>query len=112
MNKLIACCGLDCESCEARIATVHDDDRMRQTTVEKWSAMYSAQNLTLDMINCTGCREDGVKYNHCTDCEIRKCVDMKGFKTCGDCPELETCVRVSFIHKFAPEALANLLNLS
>ncbi len=26
MKQLIACCGLDCESCDARIATVRDDN--------------------------------------------------------------------------------------
>ena len=30
MKKYIACCGLDCESCEARRATVNDDDSLRQ----------------------------------------------------------------------------------
>ena len=26
MKQLIACCGLDCENCDARIATVRDDN--------------------------------------------------------------------------------------
>ena len=30
MKKYIAYCGLDCESCEARRATVNDDDSLRQ----------------------------------------------------------------------------------
>jgi hypothetical protein len=110
MNKLIACCGLNCETCEARIATVKDDDQLRKSTVEKWSTMYNSQNLTIDMINCTGCREDGVKYFHCNDCEIRKCVDLKGFNTCGECADIETCAKVSMIHKYVPEALSNLVN--
>ncbi len=29
MNKLIAYCGLDCEKCEARIATVNQDEARR-----------------------------------------------------------------------------------
>ena len=29
MNKLIAYCGLDCEQCEARIATVNRDESMK-----------------------------------------------------------------------------------
>ena len=29
MNKMIACCGINCETCEARIATIKNDDKMR-----------------------------------------------------------------------------------
>lgn len=32
MKKFIAYCGLDCETCEARIATVTDDNLL----VKKW----------------------------------------------------------------------------
>ena len=28
MKQLIACCGLDCESCDARIATVKNDNEL------------------------------------------------------------------------------------
>ena len=27
MKQLIACCGLDCENCDARIATINNDDK-------------------------------------------------------------------------------------
>ena len=27
MNKMIACCGINCETCEARIATIKKDGR-------------------------------------------------------------------------------------
>lgn len=30
MKQLIACCGLDCESCDARIATVKNDNELRE----------------------------------------------------------------------------------
>ena len=29
VNKYIAYCGLNCEACEARIATVNNDDKLR-----------------------------------------------------------------------------------
>lgn len=32
MDKLIGCCGLDCETCDARIATVKNDDALREKT--------------------------------------------------------------------------------
>lgn len=30
MKEFIACCGLDCEKCEARIATVNNDNELRK----------------------------------------------------------------------------------
>ena len=30
MNQLIGCCGLDCEKCDARVATVTDDNTLRE----------------------------------------------------------------------------------
>ena len=29
MNSMIACCGLNCETCDARIATITNDDALR-----------------------------------------------------------------------------------
>ena len=72
MKQLIACCGLDCESCDARIATVKNDDELREKTAQKWSAMNNAPEITAATINCMGCRADGVKFAYCSDyCEIR-----------------------------------------
>ena len=91
MKQLIACCGLDCENCAARIATVNNDDELRET------------------IHCMGCRADGVKFAYCSDyCAIRKCVYEKGFNTCGDCKELDTCQVVGAVLQHAPGARENL----
>ncbi len=35
MKQLIACCGLDCENCDARIATINNDDKLREETAQK-----------------------------------------------------------------------------
>jgi hypothetical protein len=112
MEKLISCCGLNCATCDARTATVTNDDELRKSTAEKWRVAFNAAELSPSMINCTGCREDGVKFSHCDMCEIRKCVKAKGFNTCGDCPEMETCSIVSAVHKYVPEAITNLRNLN
>ena len=60
MKQLIACCGLDCESCDARIATVKNDNELREKTAQKWSAMNNAPEITAATINCMGCRTDAV----------------------------------------------------
>lgn len=111
MKQLIACCGLDCESCEARIATVRNDNELRERTARKWSVMNNAPEITAATINCTGCRSVGVKFAYCSDyCEIRKCVSEKGFGTCRDCKELEHCRIVGAVFRHNPVAKENLLS--
>lgn len=109
MKQLTGCCGLDCEKCDARIATVTNDDQLRETTAQKWSVMNNAPQITAATINCMGCRAEGVKFAYCSDyCEIRKCVTQKGFDTCGDCEELDRCPIVGAIHEHAPGVKENL----
>lgn len=111
MKELIACCGLDCESCDARIATVRNDNELRQKTAQKWSEMNNAPEITAATINCMGCRVDGAKFAYCSNyCEIRKCVSEKGFNTCADCRDLDNCPTVAPIFQHALNAKDNLLS--
>lgn len=111
INQLIACCGLDCESCDARIATVGNDNELREKTAQKWSVMNNAPEITAATINCMGCRADGAKFAYCSDyCQIRKCVYEKGFNTCGDCKELDNCPVVGCVFQYTPGAKENLLS--
>ena len=112
MEKLIACCGLNCSACDARIATITNNYDLRVKTAEKWKLAYNAPGITAEMINCTGCREPGVKIGHWNECEIRKCAVSKNYKTCADCDKLENCEIVKGLHQFVPEALENLKNLN
>ena len=111
MEKLIACCGIDCVTCDARIATIANDDELRSQTAEKWRAHFSA-DITSEMINCTGCREAGAKFSNCFECAIRNCVQSKEYKTCADCAKLENCELLTNIHQYLPEALENLKSLN
>ncbi len=111
MEKLVACCGLDCSTCDARTATIKNDDELRAQTATKWKVAFSA-DITPEMINCTGCREPGVKFAHCAECEIRNCVTSKSFQTCADCDKLMDCTLLVNIHQYAPDALENLKSLN
>ena len=110
MKQLIACCGIDCGNCDARIATVANDNELREKTAQKWSVMYESPDITAETINCVGCRIEGVKISHYNDCGIHKCVEEKGFNTCGDCDELDTCQIVGFVLQYVPDAKENLIN--
>lgn len=108
MKKLIACCGLDCQKCDAFIATVNNNQALRERTAKLWSKLNNAA-ITPEMINCTGCRGKGVKTFFCNElCEIRKCVNNKGFATCAQCGKLNNCNILLQIHKNNPDALKNL----
>lgn len=111
MEKLIACCGIDCVTCDARTATLNNDNDLRVKTAASWRVIYHSDEITPETINCLGCRTEGVKFAHCHECEIRNCVKSKGYKTCGECPELDNCSTIGFILQYVPEAKANLLSL-
>lgn len=107
--QMIACCGLNCAQCDARIATVNNDDKLREKTAKKWAKMNNAPQITPETINCMGCRAAGVKFAFCDYmCEIRKCVVAKDYNTCGDCAEMETCAIVSAVHSSNKAAKNNL----
>lgn len=108
MKDMIAYCGLDCEKCDAYIATINDDQHLREKTAKLWAKLNNAPILP-EHINCQGCRAGGVKTVFCEHmCEIRKCALKKGVSTCGDCPELETCPTIGEILENNPSALENL----
>ena len=108
MRKTIAYCGLDCEKCDAYLATLNDDNALREKTARLWSELNHV-TITPEQINCEGCREDGLKTVYCDSlCEIRKCAVKKGMETCGSCPEMDTCQTVGVIINNNPSALGNL----
>ena len=73
MNDYIGYCGLDCEKCEARLATVNNDENLRKKVAELWSQLNGTE-ITPEMINCTGCRIEGPKYPYCESmCPIKQC---------------------------------------
>jgi len=111
MERLISCCGLNCATCDARIATMANDNELRKSTAEKWQKLYNSPEIAPESINCTGCTEPGVKLGHWSECQVRNCATAKGFKTCSECSEVTTCSIIAPIHKFAPEALQNLISL-
>ena len=109
MRPNIAYCGLDCEQCDAYIATLHDDQALREKTAKLWAELNHAPILP-EHIHCQGCRADGAKTVFCEQlCAVRRCALQRGAATCGDCPEMETCPTVGAIFANAPQAKKNLI---
>ena len=108
MNKLIAYCGLDCEKCDAYIATKNDDRELREKTAKLWAELNHAPILP-EHINCQGCRVEGVKTVFCESmCGVRQCALKKVVATCAGCSNLEKCSTVGAILANNPSALKNL----
>lgn len=108
VRNMIAYCGLDCEKCDAYIATINDDQALREKTAKLWSELNSTPILP-EHINCKGCRADGVKTVFCDSlCGIRQCASKQGVATCGDCPKTDKCQTVAMIISNNPETLNNL----
>lgn len=108
MRDFIAYCGLDCETCEARVATINDDQQLREKVAKEWSEMNNVE-ITPEMINCTGCRIPGVKTPFCQSmCPIKICAEVKGVETCGSCGSLRNCEKVAMVIDRNEEARRNL----
>ena len=104
---MIAYCGLDCERCEAFIATRNNDDALRAQVAETWAKLYNAP-IKPEHINCTGCKSAGVKTYYCDQlCEIRRCAIQKSVGTCAECAGYP-CAVLGRMLEVAPQAKATL----
>ena len=107
-NQLIGCCGLDCEKCDARIATITNDNALRKKTAALWTKLNGV-TITPDMINCTGCRIEGAKTPFCDKlCPVHNCVREKKLDTCADCEKMDKCPTLGCIVVNSSSVLNNL----
>ena len=110
-NQLIGCCGLGCEKCDARIATITNDNALREKTAALWTKLNGV-TIAPEAINCTGCRIEGAKTPFCDKlCPVHNCVREKGFNTCADCSQMDKCPILGRIAVNSPFVLENLTKL-
>ena len=108
MKEMIGYCGLDCEKCDAYLATINDDQQLREKTAQLWSELNHAE-IHADDIDCEGCRPQGRKTYYCGNiCAIRQCAIKKAVVSCADCPEAKGCQILMSFHANNPEAAENL----
>ena len=99
---MIAYCGLDCEKCEAYLATRENNDTLRAEVAEKWSRQYNA-DIKPEQVNCSGCRSEGIKFYFTeTICPIRKCNIEKNTPHCAGCSQYRCETLGSFIAMAPP----------
>lgn len=77
---MIAYCCLECDKCDAYLATKNDDDELRAKVAEKW-------HVEPEKIQCKGCKSDNALF----DCDAKKCAVARGLPTCAHCDDFPTC---------------------
>jgi hypothetical protein len=92
MDRNIAYCGEDCSICPAYIATIRDDDQLRNKVIEDWSHIGDFSKVKID---CVGCKSNGPIFEPCSGCKIKKCCEDKKLDDCSFCPELDTCSKLT-----------------
>lgn len=100
MEKIIACCGLTCDTCDAFKATSMNDDALREETAKKWGGMYGAQFKPKD-INCLGCHSNTL-FGYCNSCDIRACSKSKSLNNCGECKDFTSCEKITKFMDMVP----------
>ena len=63
MNDMIGYCGLDCEECDAYIATINDDENLRKRTARLWAELNNAPILP-EHINCKDAADGIIEMAH------------------------------------------------
>jgi len=101
MEKLIAQCGLDCNVCEAFIATKKNDMAKKAEIAKKWSKAFNIK-ITAEDVNCVGCRIEGLHIGYCSQCEVRKCGISSKTEICAFCNEYPACSTLETFFKMIP----------
>ena len=104
-HSLMAYCGLDCSTCFGYTKTISEAAKglrrtMRAEKVKQvWPTIpflgdYDAFKKDLDALaglRCRGCLEGGGN----PFCKIRKCCLERGYRSCAQCDEVESCEKLT-----------------
>lgn len=118
-HSLMAYCGLDCSTCFGYTKTISEAAKglrrtMRAEKVKQvWPSIpflgdYDAFKKDLDALaglRCRGCLEGGGN----PFCKIRKCCLERGYRSCAQCDEFESCGKLTTLEPgYKDEHLKNL----
>jgi predicted RNA-binding Zn-ribbon protein involved in translation (DUF1610 family) len=90
-HDFVAPCGLYCGVCAIHIAGRDNNEKFKERLVSLYKGgvegkgtLPNSENLTVDDIHCGGCLSDDL-FMHCQQCEIRDCIQAKGYTGCHEC---------------------------
>jgi hypothetical protein len=115
MNKMLAYCGLACDSCPIHLATFEKDksrqQEMRVSIASFISEHYQMSLKVEDITDCDGCGANtGRLFSQCRNCEIRKCAIHRDIESCAHCPDY-ACDKLTELFSRDPAAQAHLEEL-
>ena len=111
LNNLVGYCSLYCNACGIRqgkiksavgnlrdIIAAYGFDKI-MPELSKWEPSFEHYNQFSQVMDglvnmfggCPGCFQGGGDPN----CKIRSCVKQKGYRTCAECSEAETCEKLA-----------------
>lgn len=104
-HSLMAYCGLDCSTCFGYTKTISEVAKGLRRTMraekmkQVWPSIpflgdYDAFKKDLDALaglRCRGCLEGGGN----PFCKIRKCCLERGYRSCAQCDEFESCEKLT-----------------
>ena len=102
------CCGMDCDGCEARRATVRRDNEALAKIAAHLESAGQGSFILPSRLRCTGCLAPGVKSVNCAECAIRECA-LENQITAASAPSSpassappsgKPCRNISIIWKF------------
>ncbi|MCG8688575.1 MAG: DUF3795 domain-containing protein [Desulfobacterales bacterium] len=108
MTNTESYCGLDCEACDAFVATKTCDNQLMAQVAQRWSKLYDMKIEARD-VYCKGCKSLGTQGIYCQSmCRIKPCCRDKGLDTCAPCSEFP-CADLKKVFDFCPEAKKRLM---
>lgn len=76
-------CGHDCSRCVTYLATIYQDERLRQQAKDFYQTSMGRE-IPLDQIHCLGGRSDDIFFL-CADCPWMQCCKEQGISSCSEC---------------------------
>ncbi|MFY9151620.1 MAG: DUF3795 domain-containing protein [Prolixibacteraceae bacterium] len=91
MDKITTYCGISCEDCLIRLATLETDKAiqksMRESVVEQCALLYGMNFRLEEITDCDGCRTTSDRlFTGCRQCKVRQCASAKNIESCAFCP--------------------------
>lgn len=101
-DQMISFCGIDCEVCEARIATQQDDFAKLEALAAQWSSPEAP--MTTQDVLCDGCQTEGQKCGWCNECPVRACAKPLGVENCAHCADYDNCKTLTVHFQMFPDS--------
>ena len=86
---LVGCCGLYCGECEVYVAFSEGNPDKQEEIAASISRQFNTQ-VGPEQIMCGGCKGPE-EISFCAGCRIRPCATKRGYTTCAECDEMDSC---------------------